>query len=75
MWPIEAQRICTSVVHVLVMFYYPTNNAVSLTNSFVVFQAVRAFILVVAVFITAITARPDSAGIVERVNGLAYGNY
>jgi hypothetical protein len=56
------------------LFYHPTNNDVSLTNSFDVFQVVRAFMLVVAVLITAITARPDSAGIVERVNGLAYGN-
>lgn len=29
--------------------------------------------LVVAVFVTTVTARPDSAGIVEMVNGLAYG--
>jgi hypothetical protein len=29
--------------------------------------------LVVAVFIAAVTARPDSAGIVPMVNGLAYG--
>jgi hypothetical protein len=57
------------------MFYYPTNNGVALTSSFVIFQVVRAFMLVVAVFITAIAARPDSAGIVERVNGLAYGKY
>lgn len=29
--------------------------------------------LVVAVFIATVTARPDSAGIVAMVNGLAYG--
>jgi hypothetical protein len=29
--------------------------------------------LLVTVLITTVTARPDSAGIVEMVNGLAYG--
>ncbi|PSN41166.1 hypothetical protein C0J52_16114 [Blattella germanica] len=33
----------------------------------------RAFMLVLAVFASAVIARPDSAGIVEMVNGLAYG--
>jgi hypothetical protein len=29
--------------------------------------------MAVAVFVTTVTARPDSAGIVEMVNGFAYG--
>jgi hypothetical protein len=36
-------------------------------------QVVRAFMLVVAVFTAAVTARPDSAGIVELFKGFAYG--
>jgi hypothetical protein len=54
-------------------FYYSANNTVALTESFIVFQVVRAFMLVVALLIAEIAARPDSAGIVHRVNGLAYG--
>ncbi|XP_069686405.1 uncharacterized protein [Periplaneta americana] len=33
----------------------------------------RAVVLVVAALVAAVLARPDSAGIVEMVNGLAYG--
>jgi hypothetical protein len=36
-------------------------------------MVVRAFMLVVAVFTATVTARPDSAGIVELVKGFAYG--
>jgi hypothetical protein len=75
MWPTKAETVHGFLVHVLAMFCYSANDTVALTKSFIVFQAVRALMLVVAVFIAAITARPDSAGIVHRVNGLAYGNY
>lgn len=54
--------------------HFPTKYIIPLIPLMSCFKVIRALVMMaLAVLVTTVTARPDSAGIVEMVNGLAYG--
>lgn len=69
----EIKEKCSVLTMNYTYSLFPRTKCYFFNSFFFCFKVVRAFMLAVAVFVTAVTARPDSAGIVEMVNGFAYG--